>query len=51
MGLRIRTNVQSLTAQRHMGLSGQAVAKQSEKQMQVAEQEMRASCVVTSQKS
>ena len=31
MGLRIRTNVQSLTAQRHMGLSGQAVAKQSEK--------------------
>lgn len=31
MGLRIRTNVQSLVAQRHMGLSGQAVAKQSEK--------------------
>ena len=31
MGLRIRTNVQSLTAQRHMGLAGKAVAKQTEK--------------------
>jgi flagellin len=31
MGLRIRTNVQSLTAQRHFGLSGQRVAKQTEK--------------------
>lgn len=31
MGLRIRTNVQSLTAQRHMGLSGKAAAKQTEK--------------------
>ena len=31
MGLRIRTNVQSLSAQRHMGLSGKAMAKQTEK--------------------
>jgi flagellin len=31
MGLRIRTNVQSLTAQRHFGLSGKAAAKQTEK--------------------
>jgi flagellin len=31
MGLRIRTNVQSLTAQRHMGLAGKSVAKQTEK--------------------
>jgi flagellin len=31
MGLRIRTNVQSLTAQRHFGLSGSRVAKQTEK--------------------
>ena len=31
MGLRIRTNVQSLTAQRHFGLSGTRVAKQTEK--------------------
>jgi len=31
MGLRIRTNVQSLTAQRHMGLAGKAMAKQTEK--------------------
>ncbi len=31
MGLRIRTNVQSLMAQRHFGLSGQRVEKQTEK--------------------
>lgn len=31
MGLRIRTNVQSLSAQRHMGISGKAMAKQTEK--------------------
>ena len=31
MGLRIRTNVQSLTAQRHMGMAGKATAKQTEK--------------------
>lgn len=31
MGLRIRTNVQSLTAQRHMALAGKSMAKQTEK--------------------
>lgn len=31
MGLRIRTNVQSLMAQRHFGLSGEHVRKQTEK--------------------
>lgn len=31
MGLRIRTNVQSLSAQRHLGLSSKAMAKQTEK--------------------
>lgn len=31
MGLRIRTNVQSMTAQRHFGLAGDRVAKQTEK--------------------
>jgi flagellin len=31
MGLRIRTNVVSLTAQRHFGLAGKATAKQTEK--------------------
>ncbi len=31
MGLRIRTNVTSLTAQRHFGLAGKATARQAEK--------------------